>query len=92
MSFNLTKYFRDQYLKESFDKNVWLDLDDLEQQEFAGDIFDLINNAYTPIGGHPNYKSPDNVVGSEGDAIYSVIDLDDDPDIDDEYGDDYDDD
>lgn len=82
MSFNLTKYFRNQYLKESLDKNVWLDLNNDEQQEFADDIFDLINNAYAPIGGHPNYKSPDSVVGSEGDAIYSVIDLDDDPDID----------
>ena len=82
MSFNLTKYFRKQYLRENFTKNVWLTLDKQEQDDFADDIFNLINNAYAPIGGHPNYKSPVSVVGSEGDAIYSVIDLDDDPDID----------
>ena len=82
MGFNLTKYFRNQYLKEDFTKNVWVDLDKEEQSEFADEIFDLIDNAYAPIGGHPNYKSPDNVVGSEGEAFYSAIDLDDDPDID----------
>jgi len=82
MSFNLTKFFRDQYLKEEIDKNVWVDLDKEEQEEFADDIFDLIDNAYSPIGGHPNYKSSDNVVGSEADATYSAIDLDDDPEID----------
>ena len=82
MSFNLTKYFRKQYLRENFTKNVWLTLDKQEQDDFADDIFNLINNAYASIGGHPNYKSNLNVIGSEGDSIYSVIDLDDDPDID----------
>jgi len=82
MGFNLTKYFRNQYLIEDVDKNVWMDLKGQELDDFADEIFGLINNAYGPIGGHPNYNSPDNVVGSESDAIYSVIDLDDDPDID----------
>tara|TARA_R110000803_G_scaffold10459_1_gene31997 strand:+ start:1723 stop:2280 length:558 start_codon:yes stop_codon:yes gene_type:complete len=82
MEFNLTKYFRNQYLRENFKKNVWITLDKEEQDDFSDEIFDLINNAYAPIGGHPNYKSNLNVIGSEGDSIYSVIDLDDDPDID----------
>ena len=42
----------------------------------------LIDNAYAPIGGHPNYKSSDNVTGRESDAEYVVIDLDNDPEID----------
>ena len=83
MSFNLHKWFRNNNLQESsIEKNVWLTLTDEEKDEFAEEIFDLINTAYTPIGGHPNYKSPDDVVGAEGEANYMVIDLDDDDEID----------
>jgi len=85
MSFDLKKYLANNpLLKEEsgFEKNVWIDLTDDEKDEFADEIFDLINTAYAPIGGNPNYKSPDDVVGDEGDAKYMVIDLDDDEDFD----------
>jgi hypothetical protein len=88
-NFSLKKYFKNQYLKESilnermgFKKNSWEYLTDKEKKEFEFEIFDLINNAYAPIGGNPNYKSPTNVAGSEGDANYLVIDFDDDPEFD----------
>jgi len=84
MSFNLHGWFKKHKFKEEsgFDlKSDPLALQRLKEA-FAEEIFDLINTAYTPIGGNPNYKSPDNVVGSEGDSNYVVIDLDDDPDID----------
>lgn len=81
--FNLRKFFRNQYLKEAdLPKGQWIDLNDKETEEEKDTIFDLISNAYAQIGGHPNYNSPDNVTGSEGDADYVVIDLDDDPEID----------
>ena len=81
MSFNLHKWFRNSYLneEEGFDKNVWVHLTDKEKEEFASNIFDLIDTAYKPVGGNPNYKSSSDVVGSERDANYMVIDLDDDP-------------
>jgi hypothetical protein len=82
MGFNLTKYFRDQYLNESLEKNVWVTLDKEEQDSYAEDIFKLIDNAYTSIGGHPNYKSPNDVLGKEAASSYQVIDIDDDGDID----------
>lgn len=82
MEFNLTKYFRKQYLRESIAKDVWITLSKEEQEEFAEEIFDLISNAYADLGGHPNYKSPSDVVGSEGNSIYQVIDLDADDDLD----------
>ena len=80
MSFNIHNWFKKQYLKEveGFDKNVWIPLTQNEKAEFAEELFDLIDNAYSPIGGHPNYKSPADVIGTEGDADYIVIDLDDD--------------
>ena len=63
-------------------KNKWVTIPSSELKNYDEEIFDLIDNAYSPIGGHPNYKSPDNITGKEADAEYVVIDLDDDPEID----------
>ena len=84
MSFNLTKYFKKQYLQEAegFPKDKWAYLTDSEKEEFSEEIFNLISTAYSSIGGNPNYTTPSNVAGSEGDAEYMVIDLDDDPEFD----------
>ena len=84
MSFNLQGWFKKQYLVEDdgFKKNQWANLTKDEQDEFADEIFNLISNAYSDIGGNPNYKSSSDVVGAEADATYMVIDLDDDPDFD----------
>ena len=84
MSFNIHKWFRNSYLneEEGFEKNSWEYLTDKEKSKFSDEIFDLINNAYAPIGGNPNYQSPSDVDGSEGDANYLVIDFDDDPEFD----------
>ena len=49
-----------------------------ELKDVEKDILDLIQNAYGPIGGHPNYKSVGDLAGSD----YEIIDLDDDPEID----------
>ena len=84
MKFDLKKYLAEGKLfeEEGFEKNSWEYLTDEEKSKFSEEIFDLINNAYTPIGGNPNYQSPSDVDGSEGDANYLVIDFDDDPEFD----------
>ena len=63
-------------------KNKWITIPSSELDTYDDEIFKLISTAYAPIGGHPNYKSASNVVGSESDAEYEAIDLDDDPEID----------
>jgi len=63
-------------------KNKWVTIPASELKDYSEEIFKLIDNAYAPIGGHPNYKSANDVSGSESDAEYEVIDLDDDPEID----------
>ena len=80
-NFDYKKYLKEGKLFEDFPKGKWVDLDDIEQSEYAENIFDLIKTAYASIGGHSNYQSSTDVVGSEGDADYEVINLDDDPDI-----------
>ena len=82
MSFNLIEYLKRNPLLEELPKDQWVDLDKKETEEYAGDIFDLINTAYASIGGNLNYSSASDVTGAEGDADYTVIDIDDDPQID----------
>ena len=59
-------------------KNTWFPLSKEEIKDVEDDILDLIQNAYGPIGGHPNYKSVGDLAGSD----YEIIDLDDDSKID----------
>jgi len=59
-------------------KNTWFPLSKVEVKDVEKEILDLINNAYSSIGGHPNYKSVNDLAGSE----YEIIDLDDDPELD----------
>jgi hypothetical protein len=81
MSFNLLEYLKNNpLLQEELPKNKWVDLPSDQKSEYAEDIFDLINTAYTPIGGNLNYKSAADVLGAEADADYEVINIDDDPD------------
>lgn len=63
-------------------KGAWQPVPSSELKDYEDEIFKLISTAYSPIGGHPNYKAPSNVTGAEGDAEYEVIDLDDDPEVD----------
>jgi hypothetical protein len=80
-NFDYKKYLKEGKLFEDLPKGKWVNLDDVEQSEYAENIFDLIKTAYASIGGHSNYQSSTDVVGSEGDADYEVINLDDNPDI-----------
>jgi hypothetical protein len=82
MSFNLKEYLKNNPLLEELPKGKWVNLDKEETEEYADDIFDLINNAYASIGGNINYKSASDVTGAEGDANYEVINIDDDPKLD----------
>lgn len=65
----------------SLPKDKWVVIPSSELKNYEDEIFSLISNAYSPIGGHPNYKSSKGVSGSESNAEYEVINLDDDPDI-----------
>ena len=59
-------------------KNTWFPLSKGEIKDVEEEILDLIQKAYAPIGGHPNYKSVNDLAGSD----YEIIDLDDDPELD----------
>ena len=58
-------------------ENNWRPLSTSEIENEKDELFDLINRAYAPLGGHPNVTNP-NDIKSAGDN-YAVVDLDDDP-------------
>jgi len=64
----------------AFKKNTWRPLTAPELAQSKEELYDLINNAYAPIGGHPNLKGPDDIPNI-GDTL-SVIDVDADPEAD----------
>lgn len=55
----------------------WRPLSSAEIENDKEELFKMIDNAYAPLGGHPNVTKPDDIK-SAGDN-YSVIQLDDDP-------------
>ena len=83
MSFDLKKYLANNPLLENeIPKNKWTPLSKQDTEEHKDEIFDLIQTAYSYLGGHSNYKSSDDVTGTEGENEYEVIDLDSDDEID----------
>ena len=58
-------------------KNTWLPIPPSELGKYEDELFDLIDTAYKTIGGHPNVTSPDSIPSAAD--LYTVIDLDDDP-------------
>lgn len=58
-------------------ENNWRPLSSSEVEDDKDELFKMIDNAYAPLGGHPNVKNSDDVkTAADG---YEVIDLDDDP-------------
>ena len=78
-NFNLTSFFRKQYLAEG----EWNKLSNSDLSEYEDDLIELIKSAYSYIGGHSNYKDAQDInkEASRG-AEYEVIDLDNDGDFD----------
>ena len=77
--FNLHKYFKKQYLAEG----NWMDVPRAALDTLDDDIINLINTAYSSIGGHANFKDKEDI-GNEAakGAEYEIIDLDDDKEFD----------
>ena len=58
-------------------ENNWRPLSSAEVENEKDELFKMIDNAYAPLGGHPNVNNPGDIK-SAADG-YEVIDLDDDP-------------
>lgn len=68
------------FLEVALEKNKWTSIPKRELEDYKKLIFNLIQIAYSGIGGHSNIKSPDDIE-VHGDE-FDVINLDNDPDPD----------
>lgn len=62
------------FLVASLTPKKWTLLTSEELDEFKSRVFELIQNAYRPIGGHINFKSPADVNFSDSN-VWKAIDL-----------------
>jgi len=74
----LLKILAEREIETPFKKNVWRPLTPVELVKAKELIYKLIDNAYKPIGGHPNVKGADDIGPEVGD-MFAVIDVDQDP-------------
>ena len=83
-NFDLSGYLAKNPLLLEVDlpKNKWVTVPEENLEDYKDDIFKLIKTAYSSIGGHSNYKSAKDITGSEKDKEYTVIDINNDSEID----------
>ena len=65
-------------LNEALPKNKWVQLKGNDFKEFASEIFDMIKQSYSSIGGHPNIKLVSDINPSDIN-YWEVVDVDQDP-------------
>lgn len=60
----------------------WVKVDPRKHKELSGEFFDLINIAYSTIGGHVKIKTPEDVFGDTKWTFWQGVDLHGSPDLD----------
>ena len=70
-----------EILKTDLPKKKWVKLSGAELDSYKEAILKLIQNAYAPIGGHPNYNHSSDISTKDAQA-WELIDIDSDPDPD----------
>lgn len=70
-------------LKEfNLPKNKWIQVTDKKElAQLKVNLYNLIKNAYAPLGGHYDFTSPEKIMNQMY-TFWKVIDIDDDPDAD----------
>jgi len=63
-------------------KGKWMKIKPRKHPELAGEFFDLINIAYSTLGGHAKVKSPDDVFSDPDWTFWQGIDIHGSPDLD----------
>ena len=70
-----------EILKKPLPKKKWVKVTGAELDAYKEEILKLIQNAYAPIGGHPNYNHASDISSKDAQA-FELIDIDSDPDPD----------
>lgn len=76
------RYILFELVKPKLPYGKWVQASESDLKAFREEIFDLIKRTYAYIGGHHDFKSPDDITTSVADYwIYADVDRDNDPDV-----------
>jgi hypothetical protein len=79
---NYIKLFEDFTFSDLFDKNKWVELSMEDRSKLKKEIWEIVDLAYKPLGGHVRISSPDAVVSDPDLTFWTAVDIDKDPHVD----------
>ena len=71
----------DLLLERDYPKGEYVPLSGEELEQAKGELFDLVQTAYAPIGGHLKINSPNDIMAPDI-SFWMAADIDDDPELD----------
>ena len=76
---NYIKLFEDFTFSDLYDKNKWVELSMEDRKKLKKEIWEIVETAYKPLGGHVRISSPDAVVNDTDLTFWTAVDIDNDP-------------
>ncbi len=67
---------------EVYPKNKWIKLSIHDREDMKDNLFAIVHNAYSPIGGHVRIINPESVIKDKDLVYWNATDIDFDPDAD----------
>jgi hypothetical protein len=76
------KKFNESTFSDFYPKNKWVKLSLKDRRNFKHDLYDIINLAYTDIGGHVRITAPNDIINDKNLTFWTAVDIDKDPNAD----------
>lgn len=76
---NYIKTFEDYTFSDFFQKNKWEVLSKENRKYLSHELWELVDLAYQPLGGHVRVNNPDSVINDPDLDFWTAVDIDKDP-------------
>lgn len=74
--------FENYTFSDFYDKNKWVKLSKEDRKNLKYELYDIVNLAYSDIGGHVRIDSPEAIVNDNELDFWNAVDIDEDPNVD----------
>ncbi len=79
---NYIKLFEDFTFSDLYQKNKWVELSMEDRKKLKKEIWEIVDLAYKPLGGHVRISSPDAIINDPELTFWKAVDIDEDPNVD----------
>lgn len=76
---NYIKYFENFTFNDLYDKNEWVDLSKEDRIKLKKEIWEIVDIAYKPIGGHVRIVNPESIVNDPDLRFWTATNVDNEP-------------